>query len=404
MKTIKLSVGNDNGNSEQAIIISEYGKNNSILIRQPNVYSKVYKVPNLEEFNPNYMAKNIFDNLIITIKSNSINSGIPTTYYIGNYAVSSGNALRAIDVGVDNSKVNSDIPLVNTLGVIAGYVVNKTFPKDNNIKNINVIAEMATALPVNQYNKTNTSIFENKFNTEHMVIVHLGIESITININFDYVKVIPEGVTAVHYFQSLNENELNKIAKDYIKEYKEFPDFKNKRIFHTAIGEGTTEYPLTIDLGFDPNYISGTNNGIGHAINKILDDFKKEKMLGKFTRQEFSKVIQDTKHKYHDFAIEILDLPLETESWAIIDKVKQEITRANNDIDIHAVYGGGSILMKKYLERELLEFDKKADIKLLYIPEDYATIVEVKGLYAFCTSELFQSLKEIQKTNNQGGN
>ena len=98
---MQFMVANDNGNSEQDLII------NGQKISAPNVFARVGKLTNLDELNPEYVLKNIHDNLIVSVDG--------ALYYVGAYAMSSGQHCRSITVGVDNDKVSSDIVYVNTL-------------------------------------------------------------------------------------------------------------------------------------------------------------------------------------------------------------------------------------------------------------------------------------------------
>lgn len=394
---MKLNIGNDNGNSEHDIII------NGHIIKQINVFSKISKLPNLEELNPDFVASNIHSNLIVTIKSASLNNSTPTTYYVGNYATRTGKMIRNIEVGAINSKLESDIPFVNTLAQIAGYAVKDKFLKDNSIKTIDVDCNMTTALPITQYSKENSRIFANRFmnnGNSHIVTVYLGENEIEVKVTFNYVKVIPEAVPTVFYLKSCKLNKKAKILEEYLNDYNittkevEKIDFDNKRILHISIGEGTTEYPLTEDINFSPHFITGSNNGVGHAINQVLSDFIQEKSLAKLSRQDFSNLIRDNLHKYHDDALELIQEPLEEQALAILDITKQMISKANNNIDYIFVYGGGSILMKPYFKEPLKKFANRTDIKVVYIPEPFATEIEAWGLYEFTLSDLFKSLKE----------
>lgn len=376
MEKLVLKVGNDNGNSEQKMVINE------TLIKQPNVYTRVNKLPNLDELNDKYIVKNIHDNLIITIESSSINNGVATTYFVGTYATKSGRNIRNIEVGAVNSKLNSEVPLINTLAQIAAYATKESYLKDNKIGNIEVAVDMTTGLPVNQYNKENARIFADRFIGDHKVTVFLGNKKVEVKLNFEYVKVLPEGTSTVFYLQNNKIKELEKY------------DFKNKRIQHVDIGEGTTEYPMTSDINFNPLFITGSNNGVGHAINNVLLDFMKQKSLQKYTRQDFSNALRNKNHKYNADAEEIIEDELEDQAFAIADFTKQEIAKANNDIDYVLVYGGGSILMRDYLERELKQYLTNTGVELLYVPEGIAVEIEVLGMYEFCNSKIFASLKE----------
>lgn len=380
---IVLKVGNDNGNNEHDIII------NGELIQQPNVFAKVRKLPNFDEVNKANVLANISKNLIVTCEDPS---GI---YYIGDYALKSGQTVRNIEVGVDNNKIESPIVQVNTLGQIAGAAIIE-YSKNNELAKADIIkvkVDMTTSLPVSYYSKKNAIEFANKFlNKTHLVTVHIGNKDIRVQIEFEYVKTIPEGVTASFYFREAPEElfcEYNEKNEDKI----DSNFFKNARVLHVAIGEGTTEYPLTTGIEFDPNFIRGTNNGIGHAIDKALDEFKEETGLIKFSRQDYSAIIKDEKHKFHDLALDILEQYVEEQAEEILHYTKQEIQRANNEVDIVVIYGGGSILMRETLEKKLQAFCHRAKIKLFYVPQKDTITLEAKGLYNFTCSDIFESLK-----------
>lgn len=49
--------------------------------------------------------------------------------------------------------------------------------------------------------------------------------------------------------------------------------------------------------------------------------------------------------------------------------------------------------MRNELEKKLMIFCERADIKLLYIPEKYAVNIESIGLYNFTQSKIFETLK-----------
>ncbi|MEG2110059.1 MAG: ParM/StbA family protein [Clostridium sp.] len=421
---MNLHIGNDNGNSEQDLTID--GK----AIAQPNVYSKIGRLPNLEEMNPKYIAENIHSNLIVTIESPSINKGLATTFYIGKYALKSGKPLHNIKVGADNSKIKSDVPVVNTLANVAGYAVGKAYKENGNIETLDVKVDMTTALPVNQYSKAAATEFAQRFlNGTHKVTVFLGAHKVLVNLEFEYTKTLPEAVPTVFYLKALAnrlkayeknvksldkksadyEDQLNALDQqkkeaegilgEYMDEYRiDVKDlcFDKKSILHVAIGEGTTEYPVTEDIDFNPNFIQGTNNGVGHAIERVLDDFIADKRLtANFSRQNYSEALKDERNKYHVDATDYIQAELEAEAIMILNKCKQEVGKTNNALDLICVYGGGSILMKEYLYEELKEFAKSVDINVLYVPKPYSVMAESLGMYEFTTSPIFKQLKKM---------
>ncbi len=384
---MNLSVGNDNGNSEHDIII------NGKLIKQPNVLAKVRALPNFDEVSEDAIIRNMENNLVATIDSQACDK---CTYYIGEYARKSGKKLTNIEVGAFNSKLDSDIPVVNTLGQIAGYAVQKAIKEVPDLSELEVNVDMVTALPVTQFSKKNADIFSKKFtNGKHYVTLHISRREIKVIINFEFVKVLPESVPTVFYLQGIKEGDP--VLSEFNQTYKINTDgkfFQNKKILHLAIGEGTTEYPLTEGMIYNLNFIEGSNNGVGHATERVINAFMKAKYLQKFTRQDYSDVLKNPAHKYHVPALEFIDPELENEADNVIRHAREELGKANNDVDIMAIYGGGSILMKKYLYDRAATLCQRAEAMLFYVPESEAVTIEAKGMYAFVKSSIFSKIKQ----------
>lgn len=387
MKEFNFKVGNDNGNSEHKLMID------GELIIQPNVYANARKLPLLDDINIDSCIKDIQNNLLVSIDSPAL--GTSGTYFIGTNAIRTGYMLKNIEVGATNSKITSDIPLVNTIARIAAHAAKKAYLEDKNENEVKVNVDMTTGLPVNQYSKTQAYEFAKKFmNGIHKVTVIAGLKRIYVEIIFTYVKTLPESIPSIFYLQSLKAG--NPIFKSFNELYNVDVDgefFKDKRILHTSIGEGTTEYPLTIDKVFDPTFIEGTNNGIGHAIDRVLNDFIKANTLVKFSRQEYSLAIIDKNHKYHQKAIDFVYREIEDESTTIFRILKEQIGRANNTVDIIMVHGGGSILARKFIYDKLIEYGEKTGAMIFYVDSEYATTLEVLGMYEFIFGKEFAANK-----------
>lgn len=393
-QNFNVRVGNDNGNSEHDIII------NGSLVTQPNVFSKVKELPLLDEIKPEAIIENIDKNLIVTVNSPSCP---PAIYYIGEYALKSGKRVHNMEVGLLNDKAGSDIVIVNTLAQIAAYSVQKAFHGNPKLdEQIVVNVDMTTSLPITQYNKLSAEKLASKFMVgKHNVIVHVGTIRADVDINFKYVKVLPESVPVVFKLQKVAAG--CSIFSSFNKKYNINADgsyFVGKKILHVAIGEGTTEYPITNDIEFNPEFITGSDNGIGHAIELAMKPFMQDVHLRTFSRQNYSTILRDPTHKYYNKTIEHLEEPLEGETEEILHNVKAEVEKANNDIDIICVHGGGSILMKTFLEPKLDDLCERTDIKLFYVPQEYAVTLEAEGAYEFVNSEIFRTLK-LKVTNEE---
>jgi len=386
MENMKFKIANDNGNSEQDMFIGD------VEISSPNVLARVPMLPNLDEVQVMDVVDDIHNNLIVTVDD--------VTYYIGNYALRSGMVVRSLDVGFDNNKVDSSIVYINTLAHIAGEAVRRAY-EDGSIwtdRIIHVAAEMATSLPVVAFSAEEADRFAHKFmDEEKNIFVHVGKEQFQVSISFPFVKVIPEGVTASH---ALTHRDT--IFRDYNRTHDDdqltSDDFKNLRILHVAIGEGTTEFPLTTGIIYNPNFIDGTKNGVGIAIDRVIEPFKRKFGLMSLSRQDFSAIIRNENHRYHDVAMSMLKPTLEDEADAILRRAEHNIIKANNEVDIVAVYGGGSILMRDALEAPLKKFCDRAMIRLLYITnEKDAVLMESYGLRDFVTDKLFDNIARRAK-------
>ncbi|WCK54493.1 ParM/StbA family protein [Aneurinibacillus sp. Ricciae_BoGa-3] len=389
-------VGNDNGNSEHDIFID--GR----LIQQPNVNCTVDALPWSEDQAPESIIKNLQDQLIVTIDSPSARPGM---YYIGKFALESGELLDTMQVGID-FKYDVDLPVINTLAQIAAVAVQKSFEEQKGIlENIEVTVDMATALPITQHTDESSSVFERRFTVApHNVTVHLGKMRVTVKIVFDFTKVVPEATPVTFALQKDEEGNWRDgdIFEEFIETYNQPANFngsyfKNKRILHTDIGDGSTEYPITEGNKLLRQFVHGSNHGAGYAIEEALDEFNRLIHLSDSPRQFFSDVIKNPKHKYHAKAIKTLKRPLEGQAKQILNNIRKQLTKARNEIDVICVYGGGSILMRSILFPMLKELCNEREIKLLYIPPQYAVTMNAQGLDSFVRGKIYEALKERAK-------
>jgi plasmid segregation protein ParM len=386
-------VGNDNGNSEHDLIID--GK----LIQQPNVNCTVDTLPWSEEQAPESFIKNLQDQLVVTVDSPAAR---PAMYYIGKFALESGEILDTLQIGID-LKCDMDLPIVNTLAQIAAVAVQKAYAEEKKVPdNIEVEVDMVTALPVTQHTDENAAKFERRFMSgSHHVTVHLGIQRVAVKIVFPFTKVVPEATPVIFTLQKdadggWREGSIFKeFAETYEQDEKKFNGsyFKDKRILHVDIGDGSTEYPITEGNKFLRQFVHGSHHGIGYAIEEALDEFNRLIHLPDSPRQFFSDVIKNGKHKFHARAIRTLKRPLESQVRQIIQNVKRQLTKARNEIDIICVYGGGSILMRSILYPQLKEISDERDMKLLYVPSEYAVQLNAMGLDAFVRGKIYEALK-----------
>jgi plasmid segregation protein ParM len=385
---MNFKVANDNGNSEQALIV------NGDLYRQPNTYALPNKPSFEDNTEPHKLVDELLEELQVDIQSDSMNFG--GLYFIGRKAIKSKHVSHTMSVESE-TKYEHDLPMITTLGNLSAVAVQKAFKNKKELpKEINLTVDMATALPVNQWSRENADKFAKKF-TEgfHTVIVYIGHQKVKVSLNFEYVKVIPEGTPVL--FTLIEDQEGNYRSDDLFDEfnweYKKEVDgeyFQGKRIKHVDIGDGTTDTPLTVGWEYDRDFVNGISTGIGHSINKAIELFNEEVSSINVSRQQFIDYIKDTDHKYHEDTVRLLKQSMRSEVQTIFSHIQDEVKRSSNEVDVVCVYGGGSIMMKEHLYPMLKKLCDRSELQaeLLWVPEKYAPLMNVKGLNIFLKTVL----------------
>jgi plasmid segregation protein ParM len=228
----------------------------------------------------------------------------------------------------------------------------------------------------------------------------LGIQRVAVKIVFPFTKVVPEATPVIFTLQKDADGNWRDgdIFQEFAETYqieKKFNGsyFKDKRILHIDIGDGSTEYPITEGNKFLRQFVHGSHHGTGYAIEEARDEFNRLIHLPNSPRQFFSDVLKNPKHKYHARAIKTIKRPLESQVKQIVQNVKRQLTKARNEIDLICVYGGGSILMRSLLYPMLKELCTEREIQLLYIPAAYAVQMNAMGLDAFARGKIYEALK-----------
>lgn len=135
---------------------------------------------------------------------------------------------------------------------------------------------MATALPVTQHTDETSAKFEKRFTSGlHHVTVHLGMQRVAVKIVFPFAKVVPEATPVIFTLQkdSAGGWREGEIFGDFLESYevdKKFNGsyFKDKRILHVDIGDGSTEYPITEGNKFLRQFVHGSHHGAVMRLKK----------------------------------------------------------------------------------------------------------------------------------------
>lgn len=401
--TYKVRASEDMGNSEQVLrlAIGDHVEE----VRQPNVFGIEFSFDTVGDKPDDVLINNLMDDLFISLNSPAVR--MSKNYYIGKAALEHSEVVNSMRAG-KVLKSKSDIPVVNTLGVLAAKGVQRAFDQNKEIPTtVNLEVDFVTALPVTEYKKDGAKEkLRDKFmNGPHEVIVYVGVHKVTVNINFEYVFVSPEGTAAI-FSVAGNKDRTKDIVAQFTKEYdidtnKALSLVKKGKILHVDIGEGTTELPITEGHEFDDKKAMGINVGIAMAINQALGEFKEQSGFPNISRQKYSEYLKHPKKypEYHKEALSYIRQSVAAPIQSVFDAVTEQLDRVYNEVDVVMVYGGGSVLMKEYLYdmlKEELEDRKNGSIKLLWVPTEYATTMNIDGLDMLFKNGIYDQLKKRQ--------
>lgn len=407
MIEVNLNAAVDVGNNEQVLM------EDGLKYFQPSAIQRTDTSPFTDEDDLSYAVKNIFNRLVVGISTTNeaVKNGL---YLVGNLAVSGDGSHTEMVVG-EEKKINSPVPYVMTMGMLAARGVQKAFEKDPTLsEQIKLKVNMTTGLPVLEWNKEEGDKFAKNFSGHtYNIMVYLGYgKAVSVEFEFEHIKVSSEASTTTFSLQVDEEGnvregdifaEFNNENEKILKEYYGLSEidgnfFDGKKILHTDIGDGTTDLVVTDGIKPVQKDSIGVNRGVGHVINRNLDEIAEILGLSVVMRHNVSKILKDeasiqAKRKRKRI-IEAMETSLKEEAEKIKNIIGKQLTKVQNEIDVVVVYGGGSILLKDYLKPILIDECSKREIPVLYIPAEYASTLYIEGLYFLLNSPLFNPAKK----------
>lgn len=374
----------DLGNAETKLYVDGI-----LYMKQPTVIKNLLTVDPETNNNIDEIIEELPRNTIVEIKSSAIKrDGI---YAIGEKTYYVDGAAQNLDIEL-GKKYKSDIPVIMLLGMLAVGELQKQYKVKNKIpKTLSVTKQLATALPVNEYSvKSANELTERLLNATHTATIYVGDEQTIVNITFTDIKVVPEGTPAImsiafggpEMFEAYNlkydSNDDNKY-------------FRNKKILHCDIGDGTTEYIYSVGINPVLKKSFGQKRGVGHATEMARKLFNERMEIELApTRQMFMEIVKDKSHKYNADAVQCMNMATGTQADLIANDILNAfVNKVGGDADILAVYGGGSIQLHNALYETLEEFCDDKDMKLLWIDEQNAQSMNVNGLNIMAEKILF---------------
>ncbi|WP_242490721.1 hypothetical protein [Priestia endophytica] len=258
---MKLILANDIGNDKMKIL--EPGMKE--VVKVPSAYKRINRKPSVHENDVKKNVTNLIDRLLVHISSPSIRrDGL---YMIGERAIQTTEGVSNMDIAV-HEKHSSDLPLINTLGYVARRAVHKHYDAEGNLpQSIKAEVGMSSAIPTSQHNIETARQLEERFmDTSHVVIVYVGQEQVTVELNFSQVKVTKEGTPALYTIFEAPNDMFKEFSKEYGMKKVDGSYFMNSKIMHIDIGSRTTEYIYSVGINPQSEQCTGERRGVGHAV------------------------------------------------------------------------------------------------------------------------------------------
>ncbi|HEO2443910.1 ParM/StbA family protein [Bacillus velezensis] len=340
----------------------------------------------------------LFDNLDVTINSPSLSVNNGDRVIIGRKVLT--DHLPSIELEENSDKSSDEIPLFVTIASLAAVAMRKN-PSKNKLR---VKYDLGISLPVNSISKKSARRNEDRYiGTHEVTFHHPSNRKVHVTVIIEFAKCQPEGAAGA-WGVVYNENgELQKRTIEVTEGKIAEIDFQHQEMLHFDIGAGTSELVVTKGVVFNPRLSEGLNYGVRKTINNIRKVWNHKYSLKAIdTLAEFNQIYFNSEHPRHstlrNFSKPYLKSLADQLSREIINKI--DFMKDNPYVFI---YGGGSLIIKDYLE-QILEA-KKRDYNVTFLSNP--TFVNARGLLVYASSPRFNQLKksaldEVKETVESG--
>lgn len=341
--------------------------------------------------------EDIFDRANVTFDSPLV-TGIfaNTRSYLGRRGVESGQPITAFDIDSNLSKAEQPLSAVLTLAIIASaalksyFVKNKTLPSET----IKVCAKTALALPITEYKKHRDSFSDGFTKHTHIVSFHNFETPVRVEIEFKKVFVMAEGASAQFAIINKGEPFMNALLDDVREQGIKLEGIEAIDILNATgtlgidIGEGTVNFPVFTGSHFNTDFSANLSQGYGTVLERSLaplqavqNVFHDRKSLAEFLQSAPSAL----KRRKYDSALATVN----AESMTLIDAIVKEFTRilnkANGQIEVVYVYGGGASPLREMLYPALINASKSFsagdEFPIMYLDSAYSRFLNREGLF-----------------------
>lgn len=402
MNKVNIVAGLDIGNG-YVKGTTKFNKADNVNVDMPSCVASVANPTDLAVSDIDAEMKDIFNRANVTFDSPLVTGIFATTRsYLGRRGVESGKPVATFDIDGNISKAEQPLSAVLVLSIIASaalqgyYNENKALPSQT----IQVTSNIALALPITEYKKHRESFSNNFTKSTHIVCFHNFDIPVRVEIKFEKVSVLAEGASAQVAIVSKGEAFMNALLEDVRANGIALEGITANDILNASgtlgidIGEGTVNFPVFTGTHFNTDFSANLFKGYGTVLESSLaplqaanNVFNDRKSLGEFLQTPPSAL---KRNKYNN-AVSIVA----AESMTLVDAIVKEFTRilnkANGQLEVIYVYGGGASPLKEYLYPALIQaaksFSAGDEFPIMYLDSRYSRFLNREGLFQLAMSK-----------------
>lgn len=315
-----------------------------------------------------------------------------------------GSKFTQFEVVGSRSKADQELSSVLVLGVFAAKALRNYVREHGALpdRELRATVRAGLALPIAEYVQRR-SAYAARFvgllgaadPTVHLVTVKNFSTPVTVRLQFEDVQVLPEGASAQFAITDkgapLAQALLDDLRASDPEEAARLQGVTAELLVGVRntvgvdVGEGTVNFPVFTDGGFNSEAASTLDQGYGTALTNALDRmstsgdkdlrFKNRKALADFLQQEPSVFLQGRFDRAAGYVSEEAEY-LAEEIGARFEDVLAEV---GGTTEVVYVYGGGSGPIKEILRPVLQK--AAGGIPVLYLDAAYSRHLNREGLY-----------------------
>lgn len=332
---------------------------------------------------PDTPINQLENHLDVTIASPALDS--IERYIVGQKVLN--DQLDAIEMEKNSDKSTDEIPVIVTLCGLAADAMRR-YPEKNHIE---IAYDLSVALPIKTITPEKAKKNEERYIGTHTVTYHHPSgRDVKVEIKIEFCKCLAEGAAAAWGVVYNEQGELMEREFEQEDKTRKKVTFEDKIMLHFDIGAGTTEIVVTKGVALQSKLSDGLPYGTKASILEMIKIWNKNnprKTIDSLT--EFNEICFDSEHARHNAVVEAAAPVLKALAVKISKEIMNKIDEMKDDPYVF-IYGGGTALLKPYLQTILSSRGRDTNVIFLKDP----MFVNAKGLLVYTSSPRFEELKQ----------